>query len=255
MIKLLKYDVLFLKRTAKMIVFPALIVLMSIVSPLTAKYMNQLLLSILEDTGVNITLPDPVLLDSYIQYMSDLNEIVLLVVLFVSVSIFIRDKTKDLLPLIFSKPVSRVKYLMSKYISFSVLLLVSFIMGYLVFTYYTYYLFDGLYFVEGFIAIMLYFLYLLFLISIAMLMSILFKNYIMAIIMTFLAYIVFSVLSIFENVAILKYFPNLLNNYATTYLSMGEFPEELGITVLLTMVFTGGLLYLSMIIFNNQEIQ
>ncbi len=254
MSKLLKYDVLFLRRTAKVIVFPALIVLISIISPLTAKYMNQILASFLEGSGVQIDFPDPVALDSYVQYISDLNEIVLLVVLFVSVSIFIRDKTKDLMPLIFSKPVSRTKYLLSKYISFSTLLFVSLLLGYLVFTYYTYVLFDKVFLIEGLVALLVYFLYLLFLMSIALVMSVLFRTYIMAILMTFLAYIGFSILSIFENVNILEYFPNLLNNYGISYISQGALPEGMGITILVAILFTGGLLYLSILLFNHQEI-
>ena len=45
---------------------------------------------------------------------SKVYEIFLIVGIFVSVSIFMRDKNKGLLPLILSKPINRTKYLLSK---------------------------------------------------------------------------------------------------------------------------------------------
>ncbi|MCF7925102.1 MAG: hypothetical protein K9L26_01010 [Candidatus Izimaplasma sp.] len=254
MIKYLKYDFLFLKRTSKLIVFPVLVLMFSIISPLTAKYMNELLETLLIDSGVDFVFPDPVITDSYIQYISDLNEIILFVVLFVAVSIFIRDKTKGLLPLIVSKPVSRTKYLLSKQITFASLLFVSLMIGYGVFTYYTYVLFGGTYFIEGFLAIILYFVYLLFLMSIAMLMSVLFKSYIIAIIMTFLGYILFTVIGAFQQVTLLMYSPNVLNSHAVKYISTQSLPDGVLMTVIVTLLLTTGITYLSIYLFKKQEI-
>jgi ABC-type transport system involved in multi-copper enzyme maturation permease subunit len=88
--------------------------------------MNELLDLALADSGINITLTDPVVLDSYLQYIGNLYETVLFVVLFVGVGFFIKDKTKGLLPLVLSKPISKTKYLISKFVSLNILILVSF---------------------------------------------------------------------------------------------------------------------------------
>ena len=77
--KLLKYDFYYLQKTSKFIVFPVLLVLLAIMSPLTAKYMNDFLALMLEGTGLEMSLGDPVVFDSYAQYIGNLYEIYLLV--------------------------------------------------------------------------------------------------------------------------------------------------------------------------------
>ena len=116
MIKLLKYDFIYLWRTYKFLIFPAVAVLFAFASPLTAKYINELLALLTTTTGGDplIVLPDPVIQDSYAQYLSNLYEIFLIVCIFVSVSVFMRDKNKGLLPLVLSKPINRTNYLLSK---------------------------------------------------------------------------------------------------------------------------------------------
>ena len=94
MFKLLKYDFYHLRKTSKFIVFPVVIVMFAILSPITARYMNQLLDLALADSGLNIVLTNPVVLDSYIQYIGNLYETILFVVLFIGVGFFIKDKTK-----------------------------------------------------------------------------------------------------------------------------------------------------------------
>ena len=114
--KLLKYDFIYLWRTYKFLIFPAVAVLFAFASPLTAKYINELLALLTTTTGGDplIVLPDPVIQDSYAQYLSNLYEIFLIVCIFVSVSVFMRDKNKGLLPLVLSKPINRTNYLLSK---------------------------------------------------------------------------------------------------------------------------------------------
>ena len=199
--EMLKYDFFYLKRTSKFIVFPLVIIVFSILSPLTARYLNELLDLLLGSTDIGLNFPDPTVYDSYLQYYSDLNEIVLFVILFTAVSIFIRDKTKGLMPLILSKPINRDKYYLSKFISFSVLIFGSLLIGYLVFTYYTYFLFDEVFFGVGLIMILLYFVYILFLLSITLFTSVVFKSYVGSIASAFGIYIFVSILSVFDEVS------------------------------------------------------
>ena len=138
--KLLKYDFFYLFKTSKFLVIGAVFVMFSVISPLTTKYINEILSFLLNGADSPIEIPVPTIYTAYSQYISDLYEICFMVVLFVVVSIFIRDKTKGLLPLILSKPINRTKYVLSKYISVLVLILGSLLLGYLTFSYYTYFL-------------------------------------------------------------------------------------------------------------------
>ena len=168
----------------------------SIISPLTAKYIQELISFLLNGEPLPIDIPDPTVYTAYEQYISDLYEIIFTVTLFVGVSIFIRDKTKDLLPLIFSKPINRTKYVISKYISFLALIFVSLTLGYLSFSYYTYFLFEEVFFVKGIWMMLLYFLDIMFVSAVALFGATYFKTYIPAMLVTWGIYIISGLVTI-----------------------------------------------------------
>ncbi|MGS0973417.1 MAG: ABC transporter permease [Candidatus Izemoplasmataceae bacterium] len=214
---LIKYDFFYLKRTAKFIIFPALAFLLAVISPLTAKYMNQILEFALGSEDLPMTFPDPTVMDSYTQYLGNLYEMFILVVIFVSVGIFVRDKAKVLIPLILTKPISRTKYLLSKYITFNILVFISLIIGYLVFSYYTFILFDEVDMLGMFYGTLLYMLYVLFITSIALFASAVFDTYILAMFFTFGIYIIINIFNIFKS-TLFQYFPGRIINAITEIL-------------------------------------
>jgi ABC-2 type transport system permease protein len=199
MIKLLQYDFLYLKRSFLFVVFPVVAIIFALLSPLTAKYINEILELAMSTSGGNpISLPDPTVMDSYVQYMSNLFEILLFVIVFVSVSFFMKDKNKGQLQLILSKPVSRIYYLLSKYISLCITILVSVLIGALVFVYGTYILFDEIDIVLTLNLSLLYMVYVLFILSVALFFSQYLNGYASASIATFVSYLAFSILGNFD---------------------------------------------------------
>jgi len=216
--------------------------------------LNELLDFLLGETDIGLNFPDPTIYDSYLQFYSDLNEIVLFVILFTAVSIYIRDKTKGLMPLVLSKPINRDKYYLSKYISFSILVLVSLIIGYLVFSYYTYFLFDDVLFGRGLIIMLLYFVYILFILSITLFTSIVFKSYVGSIATAFGIYIFVSILAVFDEVAIIKYFPGMMTTRAIQFVLHNYDAIDVWMTSLVTLALTGGLVFYSLILFRKQDL-
>jgi len=251
--KLLKYDLYYLKKTSKFIVFPIVIILISIISPLSARYLNEFLEFTLQGTGIMFDPLPPTTFDSYLQYFGNLFEIYLFVIIFISVGMFINDKTKGLLPLILSKPINRTKYILSKYFSISILILISTLIGYLVFAYYTYFVFDEVDMIGLFYGSLIYFLYILFILSVSMFAATHFKSYLTAIFFTFGIMFLFSILSIIE-VSFFVYLPGLLFNNALNILGNIEIFREVIINVLATFGITLLLLFLSIIKFNKQDI-
>lgn len=252
---LMKTDFFFLRKTSKIIIFGALILMFSIVSPLTARYMSEILEALLSTSNdLVISFPETTVLDSYFQFISDLNEIVLWVIMFVGVSIFIRDKTKGQMPLIMSKPICRTKYLLSKYITFSGLLLGLLLLGYLIFTYYTNALFQEIFFVDGLIMMLYYFVYVEFLLAVAMLMSILFKTYILAILSTFLIYIVTNVFNVLADLTFFSHLPGMLNSVGVEYLVTEGVVDGSILTLMVGLSLTIGTILLSVLIFRKQEL-
>ena len=253
MFKLLKYDFYHLRKTSKFIVFPIVIIIFAILSPITARYMNELLDIALADSGIDINLTDPVVLDSYIQYIGNLYETVLFVVLFVGVGFFIKEKTKGLLPLVLSKPINKTKYILSKYISLSILILVSLLIGYLVFSYYTYYIFDEIDMFGMLLATLLFFVYILYILSISLFTATHFKSYLAAVSVTFGIYVFTSMLTIFE-ISIFNYLPGVIVNSSIDIIIgediVGDVLMNIGVTLLLSIVF----IYFSIKRFNKQDI-
>jgi hypothetical protein len=64
---LIKYDFYYLRKTAKFIIFPALAFLLAVMSPLTAKYMNDILSFALGSQEVPFEFPEPTVMESYTQ--------------------------------------------------------------------------------------------------------------------------------------------------------------------------------------------
>jgi len=240
MFKLLKYDFYHLRKTSKFIIFPVVIILFAIISPLTARYMNEILDLALSDSGINIDLTDPVVLDSYIQYIGNLYETIIFVVLFIGVGFFINDKTKGLLPLILSKPVNKTKYLLSKFISLSILILVSLMLGYFVFSYYTFFVFDKVDMLGMFLVSILFFVYVIFILAISLFSAVFFNSYLVAVSTTFGIYIITSMLTIFE-VSIFKYLPGVISSNSVNILIGEEIILDVilnvGVTLLISFVF------------------
>lgn len=251
--KLLKYDFYHLQKTSKFIVFPIVIVLFAIISPLTARYMNEILSFALGQSGIDIPLPDTSVLDSYVQYIGNLIETVLYVVIFVGIGFFIRDKTKGLLPLILSKPINRTKYIISKYISLNILILVSLFIGLLVFSYYTYYIFDEVDLIGMFYVTLLFFVYVLFTLSICLFTSTFFKSYIVSVMVTFGIYIVISLIAMVK-ISIFIYLPGALTNNMIAILVDTVDSADLILNVLVSLAISAGFVFLSIFKFKTQDL-
>jgi ABC-2 type transport system permease protein len=252
--KLLKYELLYLRKTQKFTVFIGLFLFFSIISPLTAKYIKEIISFFLAGTDFALPIPDPTVYTAYEQYTSDLFETIFLVILFMSVSHFIHDKTKGLLPLIFSKPISRNKYLISKYLAFQILLLISLILGYLIFTYYTYALFGEVLFFRGLVMMGLYYIYLVFISAVAMLFSLIFKSYLTAILPTFGVYILFAIFSALGEYGLFQYLPGMVtNNIVAILYEIVDISQILG-TLTITLALTFICFYGSLRKINTLEI-
>ncbi|AIO18384.1 ABC-2 family transporter protein [Candidatus Izimaplasma bacterium HR1] len=256
--KLLKYDYYYLRKTSKFIVFGAIFILFSIISPLTARYLNEILEFLLNGEDLGFPIPETTVFTAYSQYIGDLYEIVFTVTLFVGVSIFIRDKTKDLQPLIFSKPINRTKYILSKYISFTTMLLGCVLLGNIVFSYYTYLLFDEVFVIKGIYISLMYFLDLMFVCAIALFSATHFKGYIPAMLVTWGIYIFSGIINLLEDVPfvweVLKYFPSRIQaNMGNILMDVADY-KDIILNVLVVLGFIAVFLGFTIRKIRNQDI-
>jgi len=192
-------------------------------------------------------------LDSYGQYISNLYEIFLIVGIFVSVSVFMRDKNKGLLPLILSKPINRTKYLLSKLTTLTVVILVSLIAGGIVFSYSTWVLFDSVDMALVLWMNVLFLVYVFFIFSVSMFFSQYTKNYATASILTFVVYIAFSIFGGFE-AGILDYLPGRLTARVTELMYEISDTPTLIWTIAVTILTSAVLFYFSIRKFNKYDL-
>ena len=139
-----------------------------------------------------------------------------------------------------SKPISKTKYLLSKYISLSILILASLLLGYFVFSYYTYFIFEEIDLAGMLITTLLFFIYVLYILSISLFTATHFKSYLASVSVTFGIYILTSMLTIFE-VSVFKYLPGFISSNSVDILIgeevVGDVLINVGVTLLISIVF------------------
>jgi ABC-2 type transport system permease protein len=166
---------------------------------------------------------------------------------------FVRDKTKGLLPLVLSKPISRTKYIISKFVSLGTLILVSLFIGYLVFGYYTFFLFDEVDMLGLFYGTLLYFVYIIYILSLSMFASTHSKSYILAVVITFGGMMLFGLLALF-NVGVFKFLPGLIITNIMELLTDSFVISDIIWNVVVTLIISAIFMTLSILRFKKQDI-
>jgi ABC-2 type transport system permease protein len=205
------------------------------------------------DEGVIIELPTPTMINSYSTYVADLFEISLFITIFVAISIFIRDKTKGVFPLILSKPIKPSDYVLSKYLTFNGLVIASTIIGHVFFVYYTNILFGSIDITLSLISVLAFSLYVLFITSVALLASILMKQYVGALVVTFGGHLGLSITASFKRFDVVQWLPSYLPSHVQTVITEGQSPRLI-ICVLLSLILTVILLIASTMLLKNKDI-
>ena len=251
---IVKYDLWYLQRTSKFIVIGMLGVLLTGMSVLTARFMNEIMAFAFKQEGLEVPLfEDPTAYDSYVQFYGNFTQIFLLVLLFVSIAYFTFDSSRGHYPLIFSKPFDRKQYVLIKSILISLTVLVALVVSGLFFSYYTIVLFDGFEWGKFWLSLLIYYIFLLLILHVGLYFSMLLKSYMMPVVYTLIIFFGFSILTTID-FGFLQYMPwNLVNvplEMLANELTVGESLVSAVIGVALIAV----LLILSMRTFKNKEL-
>jgi ABC-2 type transport system permease protein len=196
-------------KTSKKIILPAIFLFFAIVSPLTARYMKEILSSTLQP-GMEGLIPDPTYIDSYVQFFKNFNSICIIAVIFTFVGSIANEKEKGSAVLVLTKKVSRFQFIMSKFAANVLFFTVAYLISAGACIYYTFALFPEIGGSTLWLAFFMYWTYGVFMISIAILASTLAKSYMVAAVLGFLGYIAISLIGIFPD--IVKYTPAALSS-------------------------------------------
>ncbi len=106
--------------------YPAFILVLfffAILDPLMLKYMNEIVGYFA--TGIEMIIPDPTPEEAFLSYLSDVSQIGIVVLIFMSMGIVAREKETGVAGWLLSKPISRRQYLASKLVALYALVIIS----------------------------------------------------------------------------------------------------------------------------------
>ncbi|MFZ5989051.1 MAG: ABC transporter permease [Bacillota bacterium] len=236
-------------KTHKIFILPAVFLFFAFSSPLTAKYINEILKSI---GGVDITLPEPTYLDSYAQFFKNFNSICMIVLILSFMGTVVDEKVKGSVILVLTKHVSRMQFVTSKFIAAVVFFTVSYALSALACIYYTYLLFPKFYNENLWLSIVLFWIYGVFVISITVFSSTISKSHMMAAIFGFIGYIAAPLITYIPVIG--RFTPGQLESLSMDILTgvktVGDTVGPVIVTLLVIMLFLTG----SVMVFRKQEV-
>jgi ABC-2 type transport system permease protein len=250
---IIKYDMNYMKKTSKFLVIGILGIFLAGLSTITAKYFNQIMEYALRQEGIEITLPPSTVNEAYVQFFTNFTQIYFMVILFIGVAYFTHDLTKGHYPLIFSKPIKRRDYILSKSLIFSLTIVVSLVLASVFFVYYTYILFGTFDFTKFLFALTAFTVYILLIVHFALYFSTLFKNYLTPLVLSLAVFFLFSTLSIFD-MGLFKYMPYQLMGYSMKIMSENIIPLDIWISIILSVGIIKLLIYLSIKRFSKRSL-
>lgn len=118
-------------RTWRIWVLPGIVLFFAASGPPLARVTPQLLSSLMdsEATGVVIQLPDPTYIDAYLQWTKNLSQIVIFALIIMFAGAISAEKRSGTAVLTLTKPLSRPAFVLGKFVSHTLLLLVTTLVG------------------------------------------------------------------------------------------------------------------------------
>jgi len=249
---LIRKDLLEQWRTKKILILIVVFLFVAIGSPILAKLTPELLKNI-SVPGMTINLPAATYIDSLDQFIKNISQIALLVLVFVVAGAVSDEKNKKTLEMLLTKPISRTNFILSKFISNFVSIGLIFTTTSIIFYLYTISVFSSFNFVDFSLMAGNVLLYILMITSITILASTVVKNSIAAGGIGFISYILFG--TIFSMVEQIKDFsPNLIfSNYANVV--RHGWDNDLVIPLLIIVITTVVAITTAILLFKTQEIE
>ncbi|MCX7774407.1 MAG: ABC transporter permease [Clostridia bacterium] len=242
-------------RSKRFLSLVVLFVFFGLLSPLTARFMNDIVKALVTDPSVaEITkyMPEPTYLDAYRQIFKNFSQMGVLIILLVFMGMVSTEKSKGTAVLVLTKGVPRGTFLVAKFISALVVFLISYGVSIGIFLYYTNLLFGKVLDSSTLPSFFFFGLFVIFMIALTLFCSTLAKSTGQSALMVVLTYFLLSILSAVPQLK--AYLPNTLSafNYplsdAANALSQYQGP------ILSSLVLTAFFMVGAIMIFRKQEI-
>jgi len=249
---LIRKDLLEQWRTKKVLILSIVFLFVAVASPIIAKITPELLKT-LSVPGMTITLPKATYVDSLDQFIKNVSQIAILVLVFVVAGAVSDEKNRKTLEILLTKPVSRTLFILSKFKAYFISITAIFAVSSLLFYLYTVSTFASFNFWNFALMAGNVLLYILMIAAVTILASTIVSNSIAAGGIGFVSYILFgTIFSFFEPLK--KYSPNkIFSAYKDIVIKGWNGDLLLPIVVILSVIIVSVLV--SIYVFQRQEIE
>lgn len=241
-------------RNKKWVWVPLVIILLSIMDPITTYYLPQIIDAVGSvPKGSVLELPDYEIHEVVLMSLSQLNSLGVLVIVLISMGTISGERKSGVSELILVKPVSYKNYITSKWASYVLLVWVSLFLGLCISWYYINMLFGSLAFLDIIKVAFFYGLWFVFIMSLSVFYNTLVRSFGIVAFLTILSVVIISFLpTIFGEK--LAWIPSNLTGLVHQMLITGSISSELFMTAAMTVVLCGVLLLGSVYIFKTKEL-
>lgn len=249
---LFKKEILESLRQFKVIALVIVFMIFGIISPLTALLMPDILKMFMPDTGIQFELPEVQAVDAYSQFFSNVNQMGLVIMVIVFGSILTNEISRSTLINLVTKGLKRYVVISVKYIYACIIWTITYIFGAVLTYVYTIYYWENN--VENTVfAFSLTWLYGIFLISMIMLASAVFKSSYVGVLLTILsAVILMMIISIHPVWS--EYIPQYLLSSSLPVLSGALSPGDVLPAVIISISMSVLMFASAIMIFNKSTL-
>jgi ABC-2 type transport system permease protein len=245
----LKKEMLEIARTPKVLILPAVFLIFGFMSPLTARYINEILRSV---GGIDIRLPEPTYYDAYMQFFKNLYSTAIIVVILVFIGTVVDEKAKGSAALVLTKCLSRQWFIVSKFISGAVFFTGAYSLSTAACMYYTFILFSEFFNSGLWTALLMFWVFGIYIIAITIFASTVGKSYVTAAVSGFAGFALTSAASAVPKLG--EYTPGALQGLGLKILSGSSGAWEAVLPVTVTLILTVCFLEGSVVFFKRQEL-
>ncbi|HPD65253.1 MAG TPA: ABC transporter permease subunit [Bacteroidia bacterium] len=225
-------------RTGRFWIMMAVFVFFAILSPLTARYMPEIISSISQQQQIEIQIPEPTWTDSVAQYVKNISQICTFIIILLFMGIVVKEKETGTAVFVVVKPVSRNYFILSKVIVSFLVSLTALSVAFLLASAYTLLFFGEFPFLRFGFGNALILLYLWVIISTTIFFSTVARTQVMAAIFSFLLWLAMGLLAQIDGIGV--FIPAKLISLSMTYSVSGELSWQ---------ALSGALFFLALFIF------
>lgn len=193
-------------RTYKLLIFCSVFLLLAFLSPLSAKFMPEILSNFLPKEVAD-SFPEPTAFSSWEQFFKNFSQIGLFIIVLLFAPILSAERQNGTLIILFSKGLSRSAVVMSKWLFAAFMWTIGYVISFAIVYFYTEFYWPANDVTQLFLAIFTLWLFGIFLISVIIFANVLFRSYFSTLLFTLGIIILLFIVAIFpklEKISILR---------------------------------------------------